>query len=88
LIREAISKNGKVRLANGRVVEKGSKKHLLELDRLINELDWFRRNIIGNNKEYRKERYTISRAVDSLRNMRRKAKRHGIKNQLLGERDL
>ena len=72
-------------LEDGRVLDYGSKKHIKELDRMISELDYLRKQM--KSKALRKERYTISRAIDSIRHMKRAARRSGIKNGLLSEDD-
>ena len=87
IIKEAISRE-KISLSTGRVVERGSKKHISEIDKLIGELDYFRKKIVGNNRSLRKERYTISRAIDSLRSIRRKARKEGIKKGIIDELDI
>ena len=86
LIREAVS--DKIQLSNGRMIERGSRRYIEEIDSLISDLDFFRRSFIGNNKKRRKERYTISRAIDSLRSIRRSERKKGIKLGLLDENDL
>lgn len=73
------------RLSDGSIVDYGSKNHLTELDRLIKELDVLRKQL--THKRVRKERYTISRAIDSIRHVKRVARRSGIKNGLLKEDD-
>ena len=73
----------KVRLIDGSGVEYGSKKHIDELDHMISVLDQFRRNM---GRKDRKERYTISRSIASLRHLKRKAARENAKKNLLKER--
>tara|TARA_Y100001970_G_C14186893_1_gene833114 strand:+ start:204 stop:500 length:297 start_codon:yes stop_codon:yes gene_type:complete len=73
----------KVKTRRGVSVPYGSRKHLAELDRVIGELDFIRRNM---KRSERKERYTVSRAIDSLRHMKRKAERFAAKNALLSEK--
>ena len=72
----------KVKLVSGSPVEYGSKKHIAELDHMITILDKFRRNM---GRKDRKERYTISRTIDSLRHLKRKASREGTRQGLLKE---
>ena len=62
----------KIQLSNGRMVEYGSQKHINELDNILLQLDHFRKKIIGSNRKLRKERYTISKAIESIRHMKRK----------------
>ena len=81
LVREVLIER-KVRLIDGSSVESGSKKHIAELDHMINLLDQFRRNMGRKN---RKERYTVSRSIDSLRHLKRKALREKEKRNLLDE---
>jgi hypothetical protein len=38
-------------------------------------------------RDERKERYTVSRAMDSIRHLRGKAKRHGVRLGLIAEED-
>ena len=71
-----ISENRKIKLSSGKLVEFGSKRHINELEKTINHLDFLRKNMIGSNKKLRKERYTISKAIESLRFMKRKAEKH------------
>ena len=63
----------------------GSIRYLHELDRILNELDGIRGHL---GKMERKERYTISKAMESLRDLRRKAARHGLKMGMLTEDDV
>ena len=71
-----MSESKRVKLSSGNLVEFGSKRHINEIDRMIYMLDSTRRNMIGNNRKLRKERYTISRAIESLRFIKRKAEKH------------
>ena len=73
----------KVKTKRGVSVSYGSRKHLAELDRVIGELDFLRRHM---KKSERKERYTVSRAIDSLRHLKRRAERAGRKKALLAEK--
>jgi hypothetical protein len=63
----------------------GTLKYLHELDGILDELNGVR-GYLG--KLERKERYTISRAMESLRDLRRRAARHGLKVGILEEDDL
>ena len=69
----------KVQLSNGRMVEYGSQKHINELDNILLQLDHFRKKIIGSNRKLRKERYTISKAIESIRHMKRKIEKEDAK---------
>lgn len=63
----------------------GSLKYLHDLDKILAELDGVRGHL---GRLERKERYTISRAMESLRDLRRKAARHGLRIGLLSEDDI
>ncbi len=63
----------------------GTLKYLHELDKILGDLDGVRGHL---GKLERKERYTISRAMESLRDLRRKAARHGLRMGMLEEEDL
>ena len=63
----------------------GTIKYLHELDLILQELDGVR---IHLGKFERKERFTISRAIESLRYLRRKASKHGLRVGLLEEDDI
>lgn len=62
----------------------GSLKYLHELDRILSDLDGVRGHL---GRMERKERFTISRAMESLRDLRRKAARHGLRLGLIEEED-
>ena len=81
-IRTLLSES-KIRTKRGVSVSYGSRKHLAEIDRVIGELDFLRRQM---RRSERKERYTISRAIDSLRHLKRKAERAAAKQALLSEK--
>ena len=85
IIVEAVISDKPYQLEDGRLLDYGSKKHIKELDRMIRELDFLRKQLRA--KSVRKERYTISRAIDSIRHIKRAAKRSGIKRGLLSEDD-
>lgn len=63
----------------------GSIDYLHELDEILGNLDGIRGTL---GKLERKERFTISRAMESLRDLRRKAARHGLRVGLLSEDDV
>ena len=75
----------KVQLSNGRMVEHGSQKHINELDNILLQLDHFRKKIIGSNRKLRKERYTISKAIESIRHMKRKIEKENAKKLVVEE---
>jgi hypothetical protein len=58
----------------------GSEAYIIEMDRILSDLDKMRR---GMGRDERKERFTISKAIESIRYLQRKARRHGIKTGLL-----
>tara|TARA_B100000214_G_scaffold373591_1_gene354236 strand:- start:227 stop:520 length:294 start_codon:yes stop_codon:yes gene_type:complete len=84
LIREAIGSRRTIQLSNGKKVVEGSRRHLNELDRIVNELDFLRK---GMGRKFRKERYTISRCIESIRFLKRKLEREGIRSGLISEVD-
>ena len=63
----------------------GTIKYLHELDLILQELDGVRSHL---GRLERKERFTISRAIESLRYLRRKASKHGLRVGLLEEDDI
>jgi len=63
----------------------GTLRYLHELDKVLSELDGVRSHL---GRLERKERYTISRAIESIRDLRRKAARHGLRIGLLEEDDV
>ena len=75
----------KVQLSNGRMVEYGCQKHINELDNILLQLDHFRKKIIGSNRKLRKERYTISKAIESIRHMKRKIEKENTKKLVVEE---
>ena len=84
VIRESISRRRKITLSSGKRVDEGSKHHLQEMDRLVMELDYLRK---GMGRSFRKERYTVSRCIESIRFMKNKLRRQGIRSGLLSEND-
>ena len=75
----------KVQLSNGRMVEYGCQKHINELDNILLQLDHFRKKIIGSNRKLRKERYTISKAIERIRHMKRKIEKENDKKLVVEE---
>ena len=65
-----------VLLPDGRSVKYGSKRHINELEHIILRLDHLRRKIIGRDNMLRKERYTISKAIESVRAIKRKVQKY------------
>lgn len=63
----------------------GTLDYLQELDEILGSLDGVRKNL---GKLDRKERFTISRAMESLRDLKRRATKHGLSLGLLAEDDL
>lgn len=62
----------------------GSEQYLEEMDKILRDLDELR-GCMG--RDERKERFTVSRAMDSIRHLRGKAKRHGVKIGLIAEEE-
>jgi len=62
----------------------GSLDYIEELDSILQELDGVRKYL---GKYDRKERFTISRAIDSIRTLKTRAKKHGLKIGILDEDD-
>lgn len=63
----------------------GTLKYLHELDSILDDLNGVRGHL---GKLERKERYTISRAMESLRDLRRRAAKHGLRMGILEEDDV
>jgi len=63
----------------------GTLEYLHELDAILQDLDGIRKHL---GKLERKERYTISRAMESLRYLRKRAARSGLKLGVLEEDDV
>lgn len=62
----------------------GTFDYIDEMDRILNELDGLRK---GLGRFDRKERFTITKAMESIRALRDRSKRHGLKTGLLDEED-
>jgi hypothetical protein len=60
----------------------GSEQYLEEMDKILVHLNDLRKCM---GRDERKERFTVSRAMDSIRHIRHKAKRHGIRLGLIAE---
>jgi len=75
----------RVQLSSGRMVEYGCQKHIDELDNMLLQLDHFRKKIIGSNKSLRKERYTVSKAIESIRHIKRKIEKENAKKLVVEE---
>lgn len=58
----------------------GSEAYIAEMDRILTELDTMRRTL---GRSERKERFTISKAIESIRYLQGRARKHGIKTGLL-----
>lgn len=63
----------------------GTLEYLHELDSILNELDGVRKHL---GKFDRKERFTISRAMESLRDLKRRSAKHGLRLGLISEEDM
>jgi hypothetical protein len=83
-IRESISSN-LVELSSGKVVEYGSKQHLEELEKMESDLKLLKNSMRSGpeRKALRKERARLQGAIESIRYLRKKAERAGIKKGLL-----
>jgi len=62
----------------------GTIDYIQELDDILQELDGIRHQL---GRYDRKERFTISRAIDSIRTLKTRAKKHGLKVGILDEDD-
>ena len=60
----------------------GSEEYLTELDELLHELDKLRSQM---GRMERKERFTISRAMESIKSIRRRAERFSGRKDLMSE---
>jgi hypothetical protein len=60
----------------------GSEEYLAELDGLLHELDKLRSQM---GRMERKERFTISRAMESIKSIRRRAERYTSRKDLMSE---
>lgn len=63
----------------------GTLEYLHELDRILGDLDGVRGHL---GRLERKERFTISRAMESLRDLKRRAAKHGLRVGVLTEDDI
>ena len=63
----------------------GTFDYIDEMDRILNELDGLRK---GLGRFDRKERFTITKAMESIRALRDRSRRHGLKTGLLDEEDI
>jgi hypothetical protein len=50
------------------------------MDKILDDLDVMRKRL---KRDERKERFTISKAIESIRYLQKKARKHGIKTGLL-----
>jgi hypothetical protein len=63
-----------------RVPDFGTEDYINEMDKILHDLDAMRRTL---KKGDRKERFTISKAMESIRYLQSKSRRYGIKTGLL-----
>ena len=63
----------------------GTLDYIEEMDSILQELDGLRKSL---GKYDRKERFTITKAMESIRALRERSKRHGLKLGILDEEDL
>jgi hypothetical protein len=68
---------------DGYILEYGSQKHVDVYDRALNELSLIRKNLPY--RQERKERDRITKCMESLKHLRNKAKKIGIKSGLIKE---
>ena len=62
----------------------GSLEYIEEMDKILDTLRGLRQ-FMGRNE--RKERFTISRAMESIKHLQGKARRHGVRIGLIDEAD-
>ena len=65
----------------GSLVEFGSQEHVDDIGKTITYLELIRKQM--PRRTQRKERFTISRCIESLRHMRKNARKDGIKKGLI-----
>jgi hypothetical protein len=63
----------------------GTLDYIEEMDSILNELDGLRKSL---GRYERKERFTITKAMESIRALRERSKRHGLRLGILDEEDL
>jgi hypothetical protein len=63
----------------------GTMKYIEELESILNELDGIRKHL---GRFDRKERFTITKAMESIRTLRARSRRHGLRLGLLSEDDI
>ena len=68
---------------DGSIFEYGSQKHIDVYNRVISELSLIRKNLPY--RQERKERDRITKCLESLKHMRNKAQKAGIKSGLIKE---
>ena len=68
---------------DGSILEYGSQKHIDVYDTALNELALIRKNLPY--RQERKERDRITKCMESLKHLRNKAQKSGIKSGLLKE---
>jgi hypothetical protein len=62
----------------------GTIEYIEEMDKILDELDAIRR---GLGRYDRKERFTITKAMESIRALRLRGKRHGLRLGMIDEDD-
>ena len=63
----------------------GTLDYIEEMDSILKELDGLRKSL---GRYDRKERFTITKAMESIRALRERSKRQGLKLGMLDEEDL
>ncbi len=63
----------------------GTMDYIEEMDRILDELNVLRKDL---GRYDRKERFTITKAMESIRALKERSKRYGLKLGLLSEDDV
>lgn len=63
----------------------GTLKYIEEMDKILDELNGLRR---GLGRYDRKERFTITKAMESIRALKERGRRHGLRLGIISEDDL
>lgn len=62
----------------------GTIDYIEEMDKILDELNYLRR---GLGRSDRKERFTITKAMESIRALKERSRRHGLRLGILSEED-
>jgi hypothetical protein len=63
----------------------GTLDYIEEMDKILDELNSLRR---GLGRYDRKERFTITKAMESIRALKERSRRHGLRIGMLSEEDV